>query len=77
MLVVFCARLRLVSAGSGSGGGDGGDGGNLEIQVPDSMTHLLFAVEWDTNGGHGGVAGQHGKPGEGGLGGAGGDSIEW
>ena len=41
------------------------------------MTHLLFAVEWDTRGGDGGVAGRHGKPGEGGLGGEGGEQCEW
>jgi hypothetical protein len=41
------------------------------------MTHLLFAVEWDTRGGDGGVAGRHGKPGEGGPGGQGGEPCEW
>jgi hypothetical protein len=45
--------------------------------VPASMTHLLFAVEWDTRGGDGGIAGRHGKPGEGGPGGEGGEPCEW
>jgi hypothetical protein len=71
------AGLKLSSAGAGSSGGDAGDGGSVEIQVPESMTHLLFAVEWDTRGGDGGVAGRHGKPGEGGPGGQGGEPCEW
>jgi hypothetical protein len=70
-------ELTPSSAGSGSSGGDGGDGGTVEVQVPEAMTHLLFAVEWDTRGGKGGVEGQHGNPGNGGLGGQGGDSCEW
>jgi hypothetical protein len=41
------------------------------------MTHLLFAVEWDTRGGDGGIVGRHGKPGQGGPGGEGGEPCEW
>jgi hypothetical protein len=55
----------------------------INLQVSDSQSHLLMAVQgtespskW-VQGGKGGTPGKHGKPGSGGPGGSGGRSCHW
>lgn len=69
--------------GRASSGAAGGAGGMINVQVSDSQSYLLMAVQgiespskW-VQGGKGGTPGKHGKPGSGGPGGSGGSKYTW